>query len=156
MAEQPGDATRPEESLPGKPVLGEPRPEESLPGESLPEESLPGDPVPAQPVPAEPVDEPTLRAVTEIKKPSTIGGLIYLVALAGALVGVVVAASGAWRSGVSWLALSLLVAAGARLALTDDDAGMLRVRRKGLDVTILVVMAVSLLVLVATIPDQPG
>ncbi|WP_067435371.1 DUF3017 domain-containing protein [Nocardioides jensenii] len=102
------------------------------------------------------VDQIGPRPVTELKKPSTLGGVIYLAVLAGALIGVCVAGTGAWRTGVSWLSLSLLAAAAARLALKDDDAGMLRVRRKGLDATILVVMGVALLALVATIPDQPG
>lgn len=97
-----------------------------------------------------------LRAVAEIKKPSTVGGIIYLVVLAAALVGVGVAASGAWRTGVSWLGLSLLAAAGARLALRNEDAGMLQVRRKTMDATILVVLGGALLVLAATIPEQPN
>lgn len=66
------------------------------------------------------------------------------------------AATGAWRTGVSWLSLSMLVGAGARLALPDDNAGMLRVRRKAVDAVVLTVMAVVLLVLVASIPDQPS
>jgi hypothetical protein len=98
---------------------------------------------------------PPLREVAEITKPSTLGGVIYLVVLVGALAGVVIAALGAWRTGVSWLAVSLLAAAVARLALSDDNAGMLRVRRKFLDATLLVGLGVTLLVLVATIPDQP-
>lgn len=101
-------------------------------------------------------DQAGLRSVTEIRKPSTLGGLIYLAVLAGALIGVVVAATGAWRTGVSWIALALLAAAGARLALSDDDAGMLQVRRKAFDATILVAMGVGLLTLVASIPDQPS
>ncbi|KQY64706.1 MULTISPECIES: DUF3017 domain-containing protein [unclassified Nocardioides] len=140
MAEQPEDVS-PQEDPAGQPAAEPAGPV--------------ADPA-ADPVAGPVAEPPAPRAVTEIKKPSTLGGIIYLVALAGALIGVVVAATGSWRSGVSWLALSLLVAAGARLALNDDDAGMLRVRRKGLDATILVVMAVSLLVLVASIPDQPG
>lgn len=101
-------------------------------------------------------DASGLRAVAEIKKPSTLGGIIYLAVLAAALIGVGVAASGAWRSGVSWLGLSLLVAAGARLALSEDDAGMLQVRRKGVDAAMLVILGGALLVLAATIPDQPS
>lgn len=135
-----------------------------------PHEAAPEPPQePAAEAPAEPASEPAAetptaeapaepeaRPVTEIKKPSTLGGVIYLLVLVAALIGVGVAATGAWRTGVSWLALSLLAAAAARVALTDDDAGMLRVRRKALDATILTTLGVALLVLAATIPDQPA
>lgn len=99
---------------------------------------------------------PPLREVTEIKKPSTLGGVIYLCVLVAALVGVGIAASGAWRTGVSWLAIALIGAAVARVVLPDDNAGMLRVRRKSLDAAILTSAGVALLLLAWTIPNQPG
>ncbi|QIX25858.1 DUF3017 domain-containing protein [Nocardioides sp. JQ2195] len=114
------------------------------------------DPNDVVPVKVDASDPAGLRSVTEIRKPSTLGGVVYLAVLAAALIGVVVAATGAWRTGVSWLALALLVAAGTRLALPDDDAGMLQVRRKFFDAVVLIGMGVVLLVLVATIPDQPS
>jgi len=40
--------------------------------------------------------------------------------------------------------------------LPDDNAGMLRVRRKALDAAILIGAGVALLALAATIPNQPG
>ena len=99
---------------------------------------------------------PPLREVAEIRKPSTLGGAIYLCVLAGAMVGVGVAATGAWRTGVSWLAAALIGAAVARVILPDDNAGMLRVRRKALDAAILTGAGVALLILAASIPNQPG
>ena len=99
---------------------------------------------------------PPLREVAEIRKPSTLGGVIYLVVLGAALIGVGIAASGAWRTGVSWLAVALIGAAVARVVLPDDNAGMLRVRRKSLDAVILIGAGVALLLLVAPIPNQPG
>ena len=81
--------------------------------------------------------------------------MIYLCVLGAAVAGVVIAASGPWRTGVSWLAFSLLAAAGARLLLPDHDAGMLRVRGKALDAGILIVMGIAILFLAGTIPDQP-
>ncbi len=98
---------------------------------------------------------PPLREVAEIRKPSTIGGVVYLCVLGAALAGIGIAATGAWRTGVSWLAVSLLAASVTRLALADDNAGMLRVRRKLLDALILSAAGVVLLVLAGTIPDQP-
>ena len=97
-----------------------------------------------------------LRAVTEVKKPSTLGGVIYLAVLVAALAGIGIAATGAWRTGVSWLAMALLGAAVARVVLADADAGMLRVRRKLFDVVVLVGTGTALLVLAASIPNQPG
>ena len=85
-------------------------------------------------LPPEPVEDhadPERRPVTEIKKPSTVGGVIYLCVLGAAVAGIVIAATGPWRTGVSWLAFALLAAAGARLVLPDHDAGMLRVREQG-------------------------
>ena len=117
------------------------------------------EPHPGRPIGEESDDDLPLhqprRPVTEIKRPSTVGGIVYLVVLAGALVGVVIAATGAWRTGVSWLSISLLAGAAARLLLRTEVAGMLEVRRKSLDVVILVVLGVALLFLAATIPDQP-
>jgi len=123
------------------------------------------DPAAAEPWDAEPLEGqlesdgralPPLREVAEIRKPSTLGGVIYLCVLGAALVGVGIAASGAWRTGVSWLALALIGAAVTRVVLPDDNAGMLRVRRKLLDAAILTGAGVALLVLAATIPNQPG
>jgi hypothetical protein len=114
------------------------------------------EPVEAEPAEGESRSLPPLREVAEIRKPSTLGGVIYLVILAAALVGVGIAASGAWRTGVSWLAIALIGAAVTRVVLPDDNAGMLRVRRKALDAAILTAAGVGLLVLAATIPNQPG
>jgi len=119
------------------------------------------EPAAAEPSDAEPLEGegrsiPPLREVAEIRKPSTLGGVAYLIVLGAALVGVGVAASGAWRTGVSWLAVALIGAAVTRVVLPDDNAGMLRVRRKLLDAAILTGAGVALLVLAATIPNQPG
>lgn len=98
---------------------------------------------------------PPLREVAEIRKPSTIGGILYLGVLATALAGIGIAASGAWRTGATWLAASMIAAAAARVVLTDDNAGMLRVRRKALDAVILTATGAAILFLAWSIPDQP-
>lgn len=98
---------------------------------------------------------PPLRDVTRIQQPSTLGGAIYLGVLAMALVGIGIAAGGAWRTGVSWLGASLIAASVARLLLPEDDAGMLTVRSRNLDAVMLSVVGVVLMVLAATIPNQP-
>ncbi|NYG60206.1 asparagine N-glycosylation enzyme membrane subunit Stt3 [Nocardioides daedukensis] len=95
-----------------------------------------------------------LRKATEVTKPRTLGGLVYLGVLAGALTGVVVAALGPWRVGVSVLAVSMLLGAGARLMIPEANTGMLKVRNRYVDAAILVAMGVAIIVLATTIPDQ--
>lgn len=121
------------------------------------------DPVESSPLPqpseyAEPAAEvPPVSAEPEERRyPSTVGGAVYLLVLAGALIGLGVVAAGSWRKGITWLSVSLLVAAGTRLALPESSAGMLRVRNRYLDAVILGGMGVVMLVLAWTIPDQPG
>lgn len=148
-------AQRPE---PEGQALSEPSsPETAEPSSALPSAVPPALPESASPESIGPDSRglPPLREVAEIRKPSTLGGIIYLGVLGAALVGIGIAATGAWRTGVSWLAVAMLAAAGARVVLPDDNAGMLRVRRKALDAVILVGAGVALLVLVATIPEQP-
>lgn len=88
--------------------------------------------------------------------PSTLGGLFYLVVLGLSLTGLLVAALGPWRTGVQLLGGALLLAAGVRLVLSNRDAGMLAVRHKAVDVSLLVALALLLIVLAQTVPNQPG
>lgn len=88
--------------------------------------------------------------------PSTIGGMFYLLVLTVALVGVGLVATGSWRSGVKVIGGSLLLAAAVRLVLSDRDAGMLAVRHKSIDVTLLVVVGMVMVFLAGSIPNQPG
>jgi hypothetical protein len=86
--------------------------------------------------------------------PSTIGGVAFLLVLAGTLVGVGIMAAGRWRVGVLWMGVSLLAAAAARLVLPEPQAGMLHVRRRLVDVALLVGLGVGLLVAGASIPSR--
>ena len=88
------------------------------------------------------------------KRPQTLGGVVYLAVLAASLVGLGIVVAGAWRTGVSWIGTGLLVAAVARLVLTERGAGMLRVRRRWSDVLMLTVAGVALIVLAIVVPDQ--
>jgi hypothetical protein len=90
-----------------------------------------------------------------LKRPQTLGGVVYLGVLASALVGLALVAVGAWRTGLSWLGIGLLVAAATRLVLSDRRAGMLRVRRRWSDVLMLTVAGVGLIVLTVIVPNQP-
>ncbi len=89
------------------------------------------------------------------RRPQTVGGVVYLVVVAMAMVGLALVGVGPWRTGVTWLGTGLLVAALARLLLSEQGAGMLRVRRKWSDVLMLTVAGVALVVLAIVVPAQP-
>ena len=90
-----------------------------------------------------------------LKRPQTVGGVIYLAVLAASLVGLGIVVAGAWRTGISWIGGGLLLAAASRLVLSERGAGMLRVRRKWSDVLMLTVAGVGLIVLAVVVPNQP-
>lgn len=115
---------------------GDPRPEPAL------------DP-PLNDVPAESA-EPEGR-----RYPSTIGGMVYLVILGISAVGLGIVTDGNWRLGVKWIAAALVCAAVARLVIPAQQAGMLAVRRRAVDVVILAGLGVALWFLSTSIPNQP-
>jgi hypothetical protein len=89
-----------------------------------------------------------------LRRPQTLGGVIYLGVLGASLVGLGIVYAGAWRTGLGWIGAGLLVAALARAVLTERGAGMLRVRRKWTDVLMLTVAGVGLIVLSIAVPNQ--
>lgn len=88
--------------------------------------------------------------------PSTIGGAFYLAILVVCGAGIAVVAGGDWRLGVRVLAVGLMVAAGMRLVLPARDAGMLAVRHRAIDVTVLALMGGLIYFLASSIPEQPS
>jgi Protein of unknown function (DUF3017) len=84
------------------------------------------------------------------KKPGTIA---FVGAMVLAAIGIVVTAAGPWRQGAGYVGGALLLACLVRLLLPERMAGMLRVRRKVVDVTILGVMGFGVVVLALVIPD---
>ncbi|WP_161962533.1 DUF3017 domain-containing protein [Nocardioides speluncae] len=134
-------------------------------------ESLPAEPPPipeGQPEGVslgKPVDQPVISPYgdgipevaptpSERRYPSTLGGVVYIGVLIATLAGLGITATGAWRQGVVWIGCAMLAAAAARGVLSDDNAGMLRVRRKLLDIFLLIFAGVLLIFLALTIPDQ--
>ncbi|HET9827657.1 MAG TPA: DUF3017 domain-containing protein [Nocardioidaceae bacterium] len=81
--------------------------------------------------------------------------MVYLAVLAASLVGLGIVFLGAWRTGLAWIGVALLVAALTRLVLSERGAGMLRVRRKWSDVLMLSAAGVGLIVLTIVVPNQP-
>ncbi len=89
--------------------------------------------------------------------PSTLGGLVYLIVVATSAVGLLIIAFGPWRRGVGLIGLALLLGALARIVLSENNAGMLRVRRsRWADVLMLGGVGTALIVLASVIPNQPG
>jgi len=79
-----------------------------------------------------------------------------LVVLAGVVAGLVVATLGeaTWRPGCLLIGASLALGAVLRLALPSREAGLLQVRGKAFDVTLLLLLAVAVIVLAIAVP--PG
>jgi hypothetical protein len=90
------------------------------------------------------------------RRPSTFGGLIYLIVVAVTLVGFGLVAFGPWRRGIALVGVAFVFASGMRLFIHEDEAGMLRVRGRFFDVVALAGIGIALIALAANIPDQPG
>ncbi len=88
--------------------------------------------------------------------PSTIGGLLYLAVLTGVGIGIGLAWAGDWRLGVKWFGGALIAAGVFRLVLRNRDAGMLAVRHRIVDVTMLAGVGAVLIFLSESIPNQPA
>lgn len=78
-----------------------------------------------------------------------------LLTLVVVLVGAVFVFFGHWRLGSVIIGSAALFAAGLRLVLPRDVAGLLVVRRRVADVVVLVVMGVTIVVMAMTVPPGP-
>lgn len=88
------------------------------------------------------------------KKPSTTGGIIYLIVITGVLTGVGLAGAGVWRVGVVTMGTSFALAFVSRAVLPDERAGMLRIRRRFVDLTAMAICCGGLLILAAVVPGR--
>lgn len=75
-----------------------------------------------------------------------------LVAVVILLVGTVLVVMGHWRRGPVVMAGALALAALLRLTLSDEKAGLLVIRRRWVDVAVLLTMAFSIAVLALVVP----
>jgi hypothetical protein len=89
--------------------------------------------------------------VNWLKKPSTTGGIVYLVVTSALIVGVAIVAIGAWRTGVVVMGLAFGVAFVFRAVLPDDRAGMLRIRRRFVDLTTMGACCAGMLILAVVV-----
>lgn len=101
--------------------------------------------------------EPELRPDPDEPRryPSTSGGAVYIAVGLTAATGIGIVALGPWRTGLTVMGAALIMGAGGRLVIADHNAGMLKVRRKSLDVVFMVLLGVALITLSVIVPDQP-
>jgi hypothetical protein len=104
-----------------------------------------------------PIDDvPAESAEPEGRRyPSTLGGMFYLVVLVVSGIGLGLISQGHWRGGVKSIAAALVCAALVRLVIPAQQAGMLAVRRRAVDVLILALVGIALWFLSTSIPNQP-
>lgn len=81
------------------------------------------------------------------RRPRTLGGIAYLAVLTTTVLGVAVVVAGRAHAGIRVCGAAMLGGAVARLVLREEEAGMLGVRRKLVDVTTMLVLGGGLLVL---------
>ena len=84
------------------------------------------------------------RRVVRGQWPILLVGLIFIAAF-----GLVIA--GYWRRGALVIGIGVGVAAGLRLMLTEDRAGLLVVRSKGIDVVTTITVSAAVLYIASTI-----
>lgn len=84
------------------------------------------------------------RAVLAAQWPILLVGLIFFVAIA-------LAAANFWRRGALLIGVGVGVAAGLRLLLTDERAGLLVVRNRGIDFVTMATVAAAMLYIASTI-----
>jgi Protein of unknown function (DUF3017) len=96
--------------------------------------------------------------VARFKTPGglSLGTLAFIACLGLTAIGVVLAAVGSFRQGAGYVGASLLLACLARFVIPDRMAGLLRVRRKALDVVLLGGLGLGIVVLTLLVRDVTG
>ncbi len=115
--------------------------------------TTPADPAP-EPEPTPPPSS-TQSAASPRRLPQTIGGTVFVVIVGIVAIGLGLVVWGAWRTGIVWMGVAMLVGALTRAVLSERAAGMLRVRRRWSDTLLLTVAGVGLITLAVIVPNQP-
>ena len=89
------------------------------------------------------------------RTPRTAGGVVFLAVLATTVLGVLIVVAGRVQTGLSTVGGAFLAGALARLVLPGQQAGMLGVRRKLIDVSTMTLLGAGLLV-VAVLIREPA
>ncbi len=91
-----------------------------------------------------------------LRKPSTTGGIFYLVVVGMLLAGMILVGLGTWRLGMTVVGLGFGLAFVMRMVLPDNHAGMLRVRRRLVDLATLALCSGVMLAMAVLIPNRPN
>lgn len=86
----------------------------------------------------------------------SVGTLAFATCGGLALLGMLLTAIGSWRQGVGYFGVALLLACLARVVIPDRMAGLLRVRRKALDVLVFAVLGTGIIVLTLLVRNVGG
>lgn len=81
-----------------------------------------------------------------------LGTVVYYGLIAVTTIGLLLVAFGRWRFGIALAGAAFVVAALSRLALDENAAGLLRVRRRPFDVGWMVVLGGALMLLAVIVP----
>jgi Protein of unknown function (DUF3017) len=95
-----------------------------------------------------------MTAASPTRRRTRPGTLAFLIAVGVALLGIICAAGGLWELGVFLVSGSLLLCAVVRLVLSDQAAGLLRLRRKNVDVATCALLAVGIIVVFVSLPSR--
>ncbi len=88
------------------------------------------------------------------RRPSTLGGAVYLAVLAVSTIGLLIIGFGPWRPGMTLFGGAFIAAALGRAVIPEVSAGMLHLRRKAIDVPTLLLIGTALITLAAIIPER--
>jgi Protein of unknown function (DUF3017) len=97
-----------------------------------------------------------MSATPPRQRPVRPGTVAFLVAVGVAVIGVACAGAGLWELGVFLMSGALLWCGVVRLVLSDQAAGLLRLRRKNVDVATCVLLALGIVVVFLSLPSQVG
>ena len=92
----------------------------------------------------------------KFRLPRSRGSQIYLLLLIGVFVGLVMVVSGPWRAGLMVVGATFVVASLARVVVSAEHVGMLRVRGKTFDIVWTTTLGVSLILLALLVPPGPS
>lgn len=110
------------------------------------------DPQPERRPPSRPFPDPEHSIAP--RKPRTLGGAIYLAVLAVTMLGLGLVVLEYWRTGLIVIGGAMLCGAVARLVIRDDNAGMLGLRRKAVDISTMALLGGALIALAAVIRER--
>lgn len=92
----------------------------------------------------------------KFRLPRSRGSQIYLLLLLGVVAGLMMVASGPWRAGLMVVGGTFVLAALARVLVSAEHVGMLRVRSKAFDIFWTASLGISLSLLALLVPPGPS